>query len=119
MTPFTYKAQYVNGSLVLSTEGYINQTAGEQISESCKKYIADSGKQIVLDLKGSKIINSVGISHILEVIELINSQGGKLTFVNLDAAVEKTLTIMGIFQFAGKAESVDAALMAKKLFKLS
>jgi anti-anti-sigma factor len=119
MTSFNYKVQKVNGCLVVSTEGYINQTAGEQIFETCKKYISDSGKQIVLDLKGSKIINSVGISYILEVIESINGQGGKLTFVNLDAAVEKTLTIMGIFQFAGKAESVDAALMPKKSFKLS
>jgi anti-anti-sigma factor len=118
MTSFTYKSHTTNGILVIATEGYINQSAGEQVSEQCKKYIAEGGKSIVLDLKGSKIINSVGISHLLEVIEAINAQGGKLTFVNLDGAVEKTLTIMGIFQFAGRAESVDAVL-SKKSFKLN
>lgn len=118
MTAFSFKTQSANGILVLTTEGYINQTAGEQILEACRRHIMDGGKHIVLDLKGSKIINSVGISHILEVIEAINAKGGKLTFVNLDGAVEKTLTIMGIFQFAGKADSVDAAL-SKKSFKLN
>ena len=32
---------------------------------------------------------------------------GKLYFTNLDPAIEKTFTIMGLFQFAEKVDSID------------
>lgn len=117
MSTFSYTATVINSMLVVTTEGYINQSAGEQVSAACKAFIDQDGKIIILDLKGSKIINSVGISHVLEIIELLSAKSGKLTFVNLDPAVEKTLTIMGIFQFAGKADSIDTVL-TRKSFRL-
>jgi anti-anti-sigma regulatory factor len=47
------------------------------------------------------------------MIEKLNETNGKLVFTNLDPTIEKTFTIMGLFQFAEKANNVDEAL---KLF---
>src|SRR5690554_2111572 len=94
--------------LVLKTEGYINNTGGEKIAGEFSKY---SGiEKVILDLEKSKVINSIGISYLIEVIEKLSQINGKMVFTNLDPAIEKTFKIMGIFQFAEKAGSVDEAL---------
>lgn len=94
--------------LVLKTDGYINNIGGEKIVEEFGKH--NGIKKLILNLENSKVVNSIGISHLIEVIEKLNQVDGKLVFTNLDPTIEKTFTIMGLFQFAEKAESVDSAL---------
>jgi anti-anti-sigma factor len=63
-----------------------------------------------MDLEKSKVVNSIGISYLIEIIEKLSQNNGKMIFTNLDPAIEKTFKIMGLFQFAEKADSVDSAL---------
>lgn len=107
---FSYNARVEGGRLVISTNGYVNQAAGEQIAKECYKHIDSGVKIVILDLKNSRIINSIGISILIEIIEKLQSAGGKMIFTNLDGAVDKTLTIMGIFQLTQKASTLDEAL---------
>ena len=53
------------------------------------------------------MVNSIGISYLIEIIEKLNDKSGTLYFCNMDAAIEKTFTIMGLFQFAKKVDSVS------------
>ena len=64
-------------------------------------------QKLLIDIEGSKVVNSIGISFLIEIIEKLNGKGGKLYFSNLDPSIDKTFTIMGLFQFAGKVSSVD------------
>lgn len=93
--------------LVMKTEGYINNNGGEKISEEFSKHYDNGVTKVLLDIEGSKVVNSIGISFLIEVIEKLNEKGGKLYFSNLDPSIEKTFTIMGLFQFAEKVNSVD------------
>ena len=43
-------------------------------------------------------MNSIGMSFLIEIIEQLQDADGKLVFTNLDPAVDKMLTIMGIVQ---------------------
>ena len=107
-TEFNLISELHDKTLVIKTDGYINNTGGEQIVQEFSKH---SGiNKLVLNLEKSKVVNSIGISHLIEVIEKLNQRNGKLIFTNLDPTIEKTFTIMGLFQFAGKADTVEAAL---------
>jgi anti-anti-sigma factor len=97
-------------TLVMKTEGYINNVAGEKISEEFSKNFSGGVNKVIIDMEKSKVINSIGISYLLEVIEKLNESNGKLIFINLDPTIDKTLNIMGLFQFAEKADSIDSAL---------
>lgn len=98
--------------LVMTASGYVNNTGGEKISDEFNKYFSEGTKKIVLNLSESKVVNSIGISFLIEIIEKLNETDGKLIFTNLDPAVEKTLTIMGLFNFAGKEKTIEDALSA-------
>lgn len=97
-------------ALVLKTDGYINNVAGEKISREFSNNFSGTIDRVVIDMEKSKVINSIGISYLLEVIEKLNETNGKLIFTNLDPTIEKTFNIMGLFQFAEKADSIDSAL---------
>jgi anti-anti-sigma factor len=106
-TDFNIISELNNDILFMKTDGYINNTGGEKIVQEFSKH-ANNVKKVVLDLEKSKVVNSIGISYLLEIIENLNQSGGKLFFTNLDPTVEKTFTIMGIFQFAEKTDSTDS-----------
>ena len=108
-TDFNIISEVHNDVLVMKTDGYVNNTGGEQIVLEFSKHINDISK-VVIDLEKSKVVNSIGISYLLEMVETLNQNNGKLYFVNLDPTIEKTFKIMGLFQFAEKADSIDSIL---------
>jgi len=108
ISDFNIISELHDKTLVLRTEGYINHVGGEKIVQEFNKH--NGIKKLVLDLENSKVVNSIGISHLIEIIEELNQDEGKLIFTNLDPTIEKTFTIMGLFQFAEKAKSVESAL---------
>jgi len=107
---FKLKEELRDDVLVFHTAGYVNNQGGEQIAKAFDAHADEGIKKVVINLEQSKVINSIGISFLIEVIEKLNDNGGKLIFSNLEPAIDKTLTIMGLFSFAGKEDSVDAAI---------
>lgn len=97
-------------TLVLKTEGYINSSAGEQIVDEFSKHLSGGINKLIMDLEKSHVVNSIGISCLIEIVEKLIQVDGKLIFTNLDPSIEKTFTLMGLFQFAEKADTVDSAL---------
>ncbi len=109
-TDFSIISEIHNTTLLLRTDGYINNVAGEKILDEFSKKFSGGMNKVVMDLSKSKVVNSIGISYLIDIIEKLNESSSKLVFTNLDSTIEKTFNIMGIFQFAQKAESVEAAL---------
>jgi anti-anti-sigma factor len=107
---FTLQTEKIGDSLVIKTGGYINNVAGEKISQVFSDNSNADIKNAIFDLENSKVINSIGISYLLEVIELLSEKSGKIFFLNLDPSIEKTFKIMGLFQFSQTADSLDSAL---------
>ena len=107
---FSLTSELRGNRLVIVTSGYVNNVGGEAISAEFGKHFANGVKEVVINLAGSKVVNSIGMSFLLEILEQLQDAGGKVVFTNLDPAVDKMLTIMGIFNMAGKASDVDEAL---------
>lgn len=107
---FNLTSELVNNTLVFKTEGYINNVAGERMIEEFSKHIDSGISKLIMDFKNSKVVNSIGISYLIEILEQVSQSNGKLFFTNLDPTIEKTFSLMGLFQFAEKADSVESAL---------
>jgi anti-anti-sigma factor len=85
---------------VIHTDGYINNLAGERIGEEANALLAEGFRRIVINMAKSTVINSIGISILIEVIEKMQETGGTLAFCNLTKTIAKTFTIMGLAQYA-------------------
>ena len=88
------------GLAVIYTEGYINNQGGEEIAKSAYKLLDEGYKTLLLNLAGTKIVNSIGISILIEIIEKMIEIDGKLGFCCLTPTIEKTFHIMGLAQYA-------------------
>ncbi len=94
---------------VIYTEGYINNQGGEEIARVAYELI-DAGQTILLlNLAGTKIVNSIGISILIEIIEKMLEIEGKLAFCNLTPTIEKTFHIMGLTQYSSIYADEDTA----------
>jgi anti-anti-sigma factor len=107
---FSLTSELRGNRLVIATSGYVNNIGGEAIAAEFNRHFANGVKEVVVNLAGSRVVNSIGMSFLLEILEKLQDSDGKLVFTNLDPAVDKMLTIMGIFNMAGKAADVDEAL---------
>lgn len=107
---FTLTSEMRDGRLVIVTSGYINNVGGEAIAKEFNRHFENGTKEVIINLAQSKVVNSIGMSFLIEIIEQLEEAGGKLVFTNLDPAVEKMLTIMGLFKFAGKEQTVEDAV---------
>jgi anti-anti-sigma factor len=108
--PFALTSDLRNNCLVIATSGYVNNVGGEAIAKEFARHFEKGTKKVVINLAKSKVVNSIGMSFLIEIIEQLEESGGKLVFTDLDPAVEKMLAIMGLFKFAGKELTVEDAL---------
>lgn len=107
---FSLTSELQSDCLVIATSGYVNNKGGEAIAQEFNKYFEQGVKRVVINLAQSKVVNSIGMSFLIEIIEKLEEAGGRLVFTNLDPGVEKMLSIMGLFNFAGKEKTVEDAL---------
>ena len=95
---------------VIYTDGYINNQGGEEIARVAYDLIDQGRKHLLLNLAGTKIVNSIGISILIEIIEKMLEIDGKLAFCSLTPTIEKTFHIMGLAQYAGIYADEESAI---------
>ena len=88
------------GIAVIYTDGYINNQGGEEIARVAYKLLDEGYSVLLLNLGGTKIVNSIGISILIEIIEKMLEIEGRLGFCCLTQTIEKTFHIMGLAQYA-------------------
>jgi anti-anti-sigma factor len=85
---------------ILSTDGYINNQGGEEIARQAYTQLESGARALVLNLEKTRIVNSIGISILIEVLEKVMDRKGKLAFCGLTPTIDKTFRIMGLAQYA-------------------
>lgn len=107
---FNLSVEEKNAVIVLRTTGYINNIAGEKIAEVCYDHIDKGSKYFLLDMEKSAIVNSIGVSIIIEIIERLQEVDGHIGYFNLAPIVVKTFKIMGLIEYSTIYDSEKEAL---------
>ena len=100
MSEFKVNVIEENGVIILETDGYLNNVGGEMISSVCMDHISNGRNKILLDLANTKVVNSIGVSILIEIIEKLQESDGKLGYYNLAPIVDKTFKIMGLTKYS-------------------
>ncbi len=97
---------------IFQTDGYINNQGGEEIARQAYAQIEGGARALVLNLEKTRIVNSIGISILIEVLEKVMDRKGVLAFCSLTPTIDKTFRIMGLAQYAAIYPTQDEALRA-------
>ena len=97
---------------VLWTDGYINNQGGEEIAREAYAQLEAGVRALVMNLEKTRIVNSIGISILIEVLERVMDRKGVLAFCGLTPTIDKTFRIMGLAQYATIYPTQEEALQA-------
>ena len=100
MADFDLKVTENDGVILVTTNGYLNNYGGEQVASLCLQKISEGKRKFLLNLANTDMVNSIGVSILIEVIEELQGTSGTIAFCNLVPIVEKTFNIMGISKYA-------------------
>ena len=98
-----------DGYGLIAAAGYINNEGGQAIADAATELIDGGCGTLLIDLEGTRIINSIGVSILLEIMERLLEDNGRLAFCNLTPTISKTFEIMGLVQYATIFSDRDAA----------
>jgi len=94
---------------LIAAAGYINNEGGQAIADAASELIEGGNRTLLIDLEGTRIINSIGVSILLEIMEKLLEDKGRLAFCNLTPTISKTFEIMGLVQYATVFPDRDTA----------
>ena len=112
MADFNLKIKEENGVIVVTTDGYLNNYGGEQVASLCLQKISEGKRKFLINMEDTKMVNSIGVSILIEVIEDLQGVNGKIGYYNVAPIVEKTFNIMGITNYSKIYTSEQDAIEA-------
>ena len=95
---------------IIETAGYLNDALGEQLAEKAQQLIQNGYTQLVINLEKTTLINSIGISILIEIIEALEEHDGTLNFCGLSSTQERTFRMMAIAKYAGIFPDEESAI---------
>tara|TARA_Y100000590_G_C15633092_1_gene981935 strand:+ start:326 stop:670 length:345 start_codon:yes stop_codon:yes gene_type:complete len=100
MPDFNISVREQGDIIIIETNGYLNNVGGEVIANECYAQIDKGKKVFVLNLEKSPVVNSIGVSILIEIIEKLQDVDGSLGYYNLAPIVDKTFNIMGLTKYS-------------------
>jgi len=99
--------------IVVYARDYLNDIEGEKLEEICRSFLRSSGRAIVLDFSSTDIINSIGISILIGIIEQVRGVGAKVSFSGLRGVAYEVIKIVGLTEAVAVYDTEDEALKAE------
>ena len=112
MSDFTIKVREEGDITILETSGYLNNFGGDRVASICKQSISEGKRKLLINLENTKMVNSIGVSILIEIIEDLQGVNGKIAYYNVAPIVEKTFNIMGITNYSKIYTSEEDAIQA-------
>jgi anti-anti-sigma factor len=104
------KAKMVEGAAVIYPGPYLNQLRGEDIEDQCQQLLAKGVRRLVINFEETELINSIGISILLGVIEIVNDAQGMLCLSNLSDTNRELFEMLGLLSHVRVEETEEGAL---------
>jgi len=83
-------------SAIVIAGDYLNKLTGEKIERECRDKLDAGAREIVVDFSETEIINSIGISILLGVIDDAQNAGAKVVFSDLKPESAELFDMLGL-----------------------
>jgi anti-anti-sigma factor len=98
----TVRTRRAEDILVVYIDGYLNSLMGEEVERVVREALDAGGGKLLLNFEGTRLINSIGISIIIDIVEKVMERNGRLAFCCLSRINRE------LFQMTGVARYVQA-----------
>ena len=111
MASITVTSSEKDSVCVIRPSGYLDEIGGKELREAFHPFLQKGFKKFILNLAGTPVINSQGITQILELgEELLYDQKAVLAIVGLSELYLDVFQVVGISKFAKIVSNEENAL---------
>jgi len=109
-TSFFVRSRCVGTTVVIYASDYLNKLSGERIERECKVQLASGCRSLVIDFRDTELVNSIGISILLGVIDLAERGGAQVIFSDVNHQTVQLFEMLGLTRHVELARNEDEAL---------
>ncbi len=75
---------------------YLNKLSGEKIERECRRQLDAGCKTLVVNFAETEIVNSIGVSILLGVIDAASTAGAKIIFSDVNNDTVELFEMLGL-----------------------
>ena len=95
---------------------YVNKLSGQRIERECLTRLEHGCRALVISFRDTELVNSIGVSILLGVIDVAERRGARVAFSNVSMHTVKLFELLGLTRLVVLAEDEEVALSTLKEF---
>jgi anti-anti-sigma factor len=95
---------------VIYAGDYLNKLSGERIERECRRQLAAGCRGLVINFRETGLVNSIGISILLGVIDAAEATGAQLVFSDVNKTTIELFEMLGLTRHVALVKNEEEAL---------
>ena len=89
---------------------YLNKLSGERVERECRARLAEGCRALVVDFRQTGMVNSIGVSILLGVIDAAERARAPLVFSGANSQAAQVFDMLGLTRHVKLARDKESAL---------
>ena len=104
------RSHCVGTTAVIYASDYLNKLTGEKIERECRRQLDSGCRALVIDFSDTKLVNSIGISILLGIINVAEKNGARIVFSDVNIQTIQLFEMLGLTRHVVLAKNEQEAL---------
>ncbi len=96
MKQLQLERKQTEGRATVFLRGYLNENGGELLEQECLELLRSGVRSLQLDFSGTALVNSIGISYLLDILEDAQRDALPIEFARVPAHIRELFDLLGI-----------------------
>lgn len=105
------RSHCVGATAVVYASDYLNKLSGEKIERECRRQLSCGCRALVIDFSDTKLVNSIGISILLGIIDVAEKSGAQIVFSDVNNQTVELFEMLGLTRHVALAKDEREALL--------
>jgi anti-anti-sigma factor len=105
------RSHCVGATAVVYASDYLNKLTGEKIERECRRQLDGGCRALIIDFSETKLVNSIGISILLGIIDVAEKSGAHIVFSDVNSQTIELFEMLGLTRHVVLAKNVSEALL--------
>ena len=111
------RSHCVGTTAVVYASDYLNKLSGEKIEHECRRQLKCGCRALVIDFSDTKLVNSIGISILLGIIDVAEKSGARIVFSEVNNQTVELFEMLGLTRHVVLAKDEREALINLSRFE--
>ena len=111
------RSHCVGTTAVVYASDYLNKLTGEKIERECRRQLDGGCRALIIDFSETKLVNSIGISILLGIIDVAEKSGAHIVFSDVNSQTVELFEMLGLTRHVFLAKNESEALLSISRFE--